>query len=96
MRAVKGLSHNIVMRCSWAEAKEAGMKGWRERAADVFTKHGESAAKMKFVPRPCPSSIAILFVVRFVVRFMADSMPYFALPDLAEMLPGSSSRTCTL
>ena len=32
--------------------KEAGMKGWRERAADIFTKHGEIAAKMKSAPRP--------------------------------------------
>ena len=28
-------------------AEEAGMKGWRERAADIFAKHGEIAAKMK-------------------------------------------------
>ena len=26
-------------------AEEAGMKGWREGAADIFTKHGEIAAK---------------------------------------------------
>ena len=29
----------------WAE--EAGMKGWRERAADIFAKHGKIAANMK-------------------------------------------------
>ena len=28
------------------------MKGWRERAADIFTKHGEIAAKMKSAPGP--------------------------------------------
>ena len=25
-----------------------GMKVWRKHAADIFTKHGEIAAKMKF------------------------------------------------
>ena len=33
-------------------AEEAGMKGWRERAADIFAKHGEIAAKMKSAPGP--------------------------------------------
>ena len=28
------------------------MKGWRERAADVFADHGENAANMKFAPGP--------------------------------------------
>ena len=28
------------------------MKGWRERAADIFAKHGEIAAKMKSAPGP--------------------------------------------
>ena len=28
------------------------MKGWRERVADIFTKHGEIAAKMKSAPGP--------------------------------------------
>ena len=28
------------------------MKGWRERAEDVFAKHGEIAAKMKSAPGP--------------------------------------------
>ena len=27
------------------------MKGWRERAADIFTKQREIAANMKFAPR---------------------------------------------
>ena len=31
------------------------MKGWRERAADIFAKHGEIASKMKFAPGPDPS-----------------------------------------
>ena len=31
------------------------MKGWRERAADIFTKQGEIAAKMKSAPGPVPS-----------------------------------------
>ena len=35
--------------------KEAGMKGWRERAADIFTKQREIAAKMKSAPGPVPS-----------------------------------------
>ena len=35
-------------------AEEAGMKGWRERAADVFTKHREIASRMKSAPGPCP------------------------------------------
>ena len=26
------------------------MKGWRERAADIFAKHGKIAAKMKSAP----------------------------------------------
>ena len=38
-------------------AKEAGMKGWRERAADVFTKHGEIEAKMKSAPGPTDSRL---------------------------------------
>ena len=33
------------------------MKGWRERAADVFAKHGEIAAKMKFASGPGPSDL---------------------------------------
>ena len=33
----------------------AGMKGWRERAADIFTKQREIAAKMKSAPGPVPS-----------------------------------------
>ena len=33
-------------------AEEAGMKGWRERAADIFIKHGGIAAKMKSASRP--------------------------------------------
>ena len=28
------------------------MKSWRERAADIFAKHGEIAAKMKSAPGP--------------------------------------------
>ena len=28
------------------------MKGWRGRAADIFAKHGEIAAKMKSAPGP--------------------------------------------
>ena len=28
------------------------MKGWRERAADIFAKHGKIAAKMKSAPGP--------------------------------------------
>ena len=35
-----------------AGAEEAGMKGWRERAADIFTKHDKIAAKMKSAPGP--------------------------------------------
>ena len=35
----------------WA-GKEAGMKGWREGAADIFAKHGEIAAKTKSAPGP--------------------------------------------
>jgi len=31
------------------------MKGWRERVADIFTKHGKIAAKMKSAPGPGPS-----------------------------------------
>ena len=42
----------------WAE--EAGMKGWRERAADVLQKHGEIASKMKFAPGPDPSDFQLL------------------------------------
>ena len=36
-------------------AEEAGMKGWRERAADIFTKHGKIAEKMKSAPGSVPS-----------------------------------------
>ena len=35
-----------------AMAEEAGMKGWRERVADIFTKRGEIAAKMKSASGP--------------------------------------------
>ena len=35
-----------------AGAEEAGMKGWRGRVADIFTKHGATAAKMKSAPGP--------------------------------------------
>ena len=31
------------------------MKGWRERAADIFAKHGEIAAKMKSASGTGPS-----------------------------------------
>ena len=31
-------------------AEEAGMKGWRERAADVFTEKDSVVAKTKFAP----------------------------------------------
>ena len=31
-------------------AEEAGMKGWCERAADIFAKHGEIAAKNEVRP----------------------------------------------
>ena len=33
-------------------AEEAGMKGWRERAADIFAKQGSIAVKMKFASGP--------------------------------------------
>ena len=33
------------------------MKGWRERAADIFTKHGEIAAKMKSAPGPSTTDL---------------------------------------
>ena len=33
-------------------AEEAGMKGWRERAADICAKHGKIASKMKFASGP--------------------------------------------
>ncbi len=35
-----------------AGAEEAGMKGRRERVADIFAKHGATAAKMKSAPGP--------------------------------------------
>ena len=31
------------------------MKGWRERAADIFAEHGEIASKMKSASGPGPS-----------------------------------------
>ena len=34
------------------------MKGWRERAADVFTEQGSIAANMKSVPGPVPSDLS--------------------------------------
>ena len=37
------------------------MKGWRERAADIFAKHGEIAAKMKSAPGPGPTVLAPQF-----------------------------------
>jgi hypothetical protein len=39
-------------------AEEAGMKGWRGHAADIFAKHGEIAAKMKSAPGPGPSILS--------------------------------------
>jgi len=34
------------------------MKGWRGRAADVFTDQGEIEAKMKSAPGPVPSDFS--------------------------------------
>ena len=36
------------------------MKGWRKRAADIFAKHGEIAAKMKSAPGPGPSDFFLM------------------------------------
>ena len=42
--------HDKIARLVSGGAEEAGMKGWRGRAADVFTEPGEIAANMKSVP----------------------------------------------
>ena len=47
MDAAKGLRRNVVNALLSVGAKAAGMKGRRKRAADIFAKHGEIAAKMK-------------------------------------------------
>ena len=39
-------------------AEEAGMKGWRGHAADIFAKHGKIAAKMKSASGPGPSDFS--------------------------------------
>ena len=36
------------------------MKGWRERASDIFAKHGEIASRMKSAPGPDPSDFQLL------------------------------------
>ena len=47
-----GLGIVVGLRMFSCGAEEAGMKGWRERAADIFAKHGEIAAEMKSAPGP--------------------------------------------
>ena len=42
----------LITRSYSGGAEEAWMKGWRERAADIFTKHGEIAVKMKPASEP--------------------------------------------
>ena len=44
--------HDKIARLVSGGAEEAGMKGWRGRAADIFTKHGKIAEKMKSASRP--------------------------------------------
>ena len=44
--------HRFIWRLLLGGAEEKGMNGWREYAADIFTKHGEIAAKMKSAPGP--------------------------------------------
>ena len=43
----RNLAPNLTTRSYSCGAEEAGMKGWRGRAADVFTDQGEIAAKKK-------------------------------------------------
>ena len=40
-----GYRQALSLRLDFGRAEEAGMKGWRERAADVFADHGAIAAK---------------------------------------------------
>ena len=47
-------------------AEEAGMKGWRGHAADVFTDQGEIEAKKKFAPGSVPSD-SVKFHDRFLI-----------------------------
>ena len=58
-----GSGPSPITRSSSCGAEEAGMKGWREGAADIFTKHGEIAAKMKSAPGPVPSDFQYHFLV---------------------------------
>ena len=59
--------HDKIARLVSGGAKEAGMKGWRERATDIFTKHGKIAAKMKSAPGPGPSDLATIAGVLFSI-----------------------------
>ena len=48
------------------------MKGWRERAADIFAKHGEIEAKMKSALGPVPLDSAPGLTPRiFLIRSRA-------------------------
>ena len=48
-------------------AEEAGMKGWRERVADVFTEKDSIAAKKESAPGPVPAD--------FIFPTSLDSFP---------------------
>ena len=51
-------------------AKEAGMKGWRERAADIFTNRGEIAAKMKSALGPGTSDSHLGFSPVHILQYV--------------------------
>ena len=55
-----GYRQALSLRLDFGRAEEAGMKGWRERTAGIFTKHSAIAAKMKSAPGPVPSDSWIL------------------------------------
>ena len=55
-------------------AKEVWMNGWRERAADIFTKYREIAAKMKSAPGPGPSDFRVYSADAHLMRRQLTSI----------------------
>ena len=54
------IAPNAEKGAGYSFASMSGMKGWRERAADIFAKHGEIAAKMKPAPGPGTTDFRLL------------------------------------
>ena len=53
-----GYRQALSLRLDFGRGEGDGEEGRRERAADILTKHGEIAAKMKSAPGACPLGFA--------------------------------------